>query len=431
MSSRDWSLRRAIAAVAVAFVATGGTVMATTHAATAIPPPPPPPPPPGGTPAVEVDPMGVGVHHPLSLEVLGYDVNGTPLLSDQQNPSGYTPATIAGYLGLSGNGAGQTIAIVDAFDDPNIASDLAYFDAQFGLPAPPSFKKVTQAGRTYGYPATDATWALEIALDVEWAHAIAPAANILLVEAKSTTFADMDTALAYAGKQSGVTVISNSWGAVEFYGETKLNSYCKLSTRLCVFSTGDNGNPGTFPAYNPYVLSVGGTTLDLHVDPSTGTVSVNDEQAWGDSGGGISLYETKPSYQTANPYTMRGTSDVSYDADPATGFAVYDTVPYNGESGWFQMGGTSAGAPQWSAIIAVADQLRKAVGKSVLSAYSSSSPFMAASRIYAVTSGVADIATGPSNGGCGQPCTPAAGYDFVTGGGSPRQGIDLALQATP
>ena len=260
-------------------------------------------------------------------------------------------------------------------------------------------------------------------MDVEWAHAVAPGAGILLVEAKSTTFADMDTAIAYAAKQSGVTVISNSWGATEFSGETALDTYCKLTTALCVFATGDNGNPGTYPAYNPYVLAVGGTSLTV---ASTGTVS--GETAWGYSGGGVSLYESKPSYQTTTA-TKRGTPDVSYDADPATGFAVYDSYPYSGQSGWFQMGGTSAGAPQWSAIVAVADQLRKAAGKTVLTGTSSSSTYMANSRIYALTTGSADITSGPANGTCGAICTPGTGYDFVTGKGSPRQGIDVALKA--
>ena len=375
--------------------------------------------------------MSAGIHHPLAVQVLGYDASGSPMLTNNTTPSGYTPATITRYLGLTGNGSGQTIAIVDAYDHPNIASDLAVFDTKFGIPAPPSFKKVTQTGATSGYPATNATWALEIALDVEWAHAIAPAAGILLVEAKSTSFADMDTAISYAAKQSAVTVISNSWGSPEFSGETTLDTYCKLTTKLCVFSTGDNGNPGSYPAYNPYVLSVGGTTLNLATDATTGAVSVAGETAWSGSGGGVSLYETKPSYQTTNSYTKRGTSDVSYGADPATGFAVYDSVAYSNQTGWFQMGGTSAGAPQWSAIIAVANQLRKAAGKAVLSATSTASTYMANSRIYALTSGVADIATGPTNGICGAICTPTTGYDFVTGRGSPRQGIDLALKAAP
>jgi subtilase family serine protease len=356
---------------------------------------------------------------------MGAGVDGTPLVASYSAPMGYTPATIRSYLGLSGTGSGQTIAIVDAYDDPNIAADLAKFDSTFGLPAPASFKKVTQTGATTGYPATDATWALEIALDVEWAHAVAPAASILLVEAKTATFADMDTAIAYAAKQTAVTVISNSWGATEFSGETTLDSYCKQSAKLCVFATGDYGNPGTYPAYSPYVLAVGGTSLNLASD---GTVS--SETAWGYSGGGVSLYESKPSFQGGTA-TKRGTPDVSFDGDPATGFAVYDSVPYSGQSGWFQMGGTSAGAPQWAAIVAVADQLRKAAGKAVLSGTSSKSLFMANSDIYGLTTGFADITTGPTNGTCGAICTPGTGFDFVTGRGSPRKGIDLALKAAP
>jgi subtilase family serine protease len=383
-------------------------------------------------PAIQVDPMSAGIHHPLSLEVLGYDVNGAPLVTNNTTPSGYTPATIKKYLGLTGTGSGQTIAIVDAYDHPTIASDLAVFDTKFGLSAPPSFKKVTQTGGTSSYPAVNATWALEIALDVEWAHAIAPAASILLVEAKSTTYADMTTAISYAAKQSAVTVISNSWGSPEFNGESTLDTYCKQTAKLCVFSTGDDGNPGSYPAYNPYVLSVGGTTLNLSTDATTGAVSVASEVAWSGSGGGVSLYEAKPAYQTAtNSYTKRGTSDVSYDADPATGFAVYDSVAYANQTGWFQMGGTSAGAPQWAGIIAAANQLRKTAGKAVLSGTSTKSAYMANSTIYALTSGLADITAGPSNGLCGEICTPKVGYDFVTGRGSPRVGIDLALKAAP
>ncbi|HET6793365.1 MAG TPA: hypothetical protein VFH45_02915, partial [Acidimicrobiales bacterium] len=127
-----------------------------------------------GPGAERVDPPGrSGIHHPLSLEVLGYDVNGTPLVTSS-TPSGYSPATIKGYLGLSGTGSGQTIAIVDAYNDPTIASDLSAFDSKFKLSSPSSFKKVSQTGSTSSYPTTDAGWSLEISLDVEWAHAVAP-----------------------------------------------------------------------------------------------------------------------------------------------------------------------------------------------------------------------------------------------------------------
>ncbi|MSO78811.1 MAG: peptidase S8/S53 subtilisin kexin sedolisin [Acidimicrobiia bacterium] len=369
------------------------------------------------------------VEHPLYLNVFAYDVVGKPLVTTTGSPSGYFPSVIKNMLGLTGDGAGQTIAIVVAFDHPYIAADLATFDTTFGLPAPPSFKKVSQTGSTTVLPAPDASWALETSLDVEWAHAIAPKANLLLVEAKSANFQDMMTALAYAGKQTGVSVISNSWGAPEFSTQASFDSYCKLAKALCLFSTGDTGNPGSYPAYNPYALAVGGTTLNLSLDGSLNTV-VNSEVAWAGSGGGVSLYETKPAYQNSvNSYTKRGTADVSYDADPATGFPVYDSYPYSGQTGWYQMGGTSAGAPQWAGILAVANQLRVTAKKAVLAAQPTTGVYKAHTTIYGLTSGLADILTGPTNGTCGVICTTKTGYDFVTGKGSPRKGIDTALKA--
>src|SRR3954463_13556755 len=139
------------------------------------------------------------IRHPLCLRVRGKSVTGAPLVTTT-TPSGYDPRTIKSILDLKGSGAGQTIAIVVAYDHPAIAADLATFDRTFGLPAPPSFKKVTQTGATKGYPAVNPQWALETALDVEWAHAIAPGAGILLVEARSASFSDMGAAVAYAAK---------------------------------------------------------------------------------------------------------------------------------------------------------------------------------------------------------------------------------------
>jgi subtilase family serine protease len=225
-----------------------------------------------------------------------------------------------------------------------------------------------------------------------------------------------------------VVVISNSWGTSgEISGETTLDSHCKLTKAVCVFSTGDAGYPGGYPAYSPYVIAVGGTTLSLSTS-STGVVSVASEASWSGSGGGVSIYEAKPAYQSHVVATGRAIPDVSYDADPSTGFAVYDSTPYNGMSGWFQMGGTSAGAPQWSAIIAAADQLRKAKSKAPLAAWSSTtSIFQTGVDLYGLTSGLADITAGAANGTCGSICSPTVGYDTVTGLGSPRPGIDTAL----
>lgn len=364
---------------------------------------------------IEVDQGQTGpglARHPLFLRVFGHDTRGRPLVTNT-TPTGYTPAQIQSYLGLKGNGSGQTIAIVDAYDDPNIASDLNTFNSTFGLP-PANFTKATPQG----LPNTNSGWALEISLDVEWAHAVAPNANILLVEAKSNSFSNLLSAIDYAASH-GAVVISNSWGAGEFSGETSYDSHCNLSSAVCTFSSGDSGNPGGYPAYNPYVVAVGGTTLKL----SGGTVS--SETAWSGSGGGVSQYEPKPSYQNPfNATSQRGMPDVSYDADPNTGFPVYDSVTYSGQSGWFQVGGTSAGAPQWAAIIAVADQLRVAGGGSVLT----SASFAASSAVYGLagTSALYDVTSG-SNGSCGSVCQASPGYDFVTGLGSPRSGVDVSL----
>lgn len=388
---------------------------------------------PAGTPSAVATPSWVeavqssasspAVHHPLYLKVNGLDASGQPLVTNA-TAVGYSPAQVRAYLGLTGTGSGQTVAVVTAYDDPTIAADLATFDAQFGLAAPPSFTKVSQTGTT-NYPVSNGTWALETALDVEWVHAVAPSAAILLVEASSSALGNLFTAIDYAAKQAAVTVITNSYGVSgEFSAEASSDAHCKLTKAVCVFASGDNGNPGGYPAYNPWVLSVGGTNLGLS---STGAVL--SETAWSGSGGGVSLYEPKPAYQASLSYAKRSIPDVSYDADPATGFAVYDSTPYQTQTGWFQVGGTSAGAPQWAAVVAAADQLRKAAGKATFAAWNSTTGATPLhSAVYALT-GLADVTTG-SNGTC-TVCSATAGYDAVTGRGSPRLGLDVALKAAP
>ena len=370
--------------------------------------------------------------HPLEVLVPARHGNARPA-AVASTPSGYTPATIRAALGLTGTGVGQTIALVSAYDSPNAASDLAVFDATFKLPAPPSFKKMNQSGGS-SYPAADAGWALESNLDVQLAHALAPAASLLLVEATSSSVNNLSAAIDYAARQPGVSVISNSWGiSGEVSGESDYDYHCRLTKAVCVFSSGDSGWSGGYPAYNPYVISVGGTTLNLVTDPKTGAVTVAKEMSWSGSGGGVSQYESRPSYQSAvNPTAGRGIPDVSFAGDPATGFAVYDSTPYLDARGWFQMGGTSVGAPQWAAIFAVADQLRIAARKPVLAGaadHPGTSPYPAAAAIYGLRSGLSDVTIGPTNGDCGKVCTVRPGYDYVTGLGSPKKGIDLALAA--
>ena len=240
---------------------------------------------------------------------------------------------------ITGNGAGQTIAIVDAYNDPNIASDLATFDAKFGLPAA-NLKVVGETGSTK-LPTTDAGWSLEISLDVEWAHAIAPGANIVLVEATSASFSDLLTAVSYAANYSGVSVVSMSWGSNEFNGETSYDSYFTSPAGhtgvTFVASSGDSGVT-SWPSVSSNVLAVGGTTLTL-----TSSGGYAGETAWSDSGGGVSKYESLPGYQKMIGVSATGrvTPDVSYDANPSSGFLVYDSVPGNGSTGWINVGGTA------------------------------------------------------------------------------------------
>lgn len=347
-----------------------------------------------------------------------------------KGPTGYSPAQIRhayGFDQLAADGSGQVIGIVDASDDPTVASDLQAFIGQFGLralnglPGSPSctvaagphpcFEKLV----AYSNPRVDPVWALEISLDVEWAHAIAPGADILLVESPHSTLSSMlrgvDAAVAH-----GARVVSMSWGTAEFAGETRDDSHFAVPGVVFVASSGDAGAGVMYPAASPSVLGVGGTTLSLD---ATGNL-LAPETAWIGSSGGISAVEAEPGYQSAYPIPptggRRGVPDVSYDANPVTGVAVFNTT---GAAGWLSVGGTSLGAPQWSALVALADAGRRS---SLSSAVLTDSPFYRA----ALASAYRDITAG-ANGPCGTLCTAGPGYDFVTGLGSPLAGLLVPL----
>jgi hypothetical protein len=342
------------------------------------------------------------------------------------DPPGYSPAQIQQYLGLTGDGKGHTIAIVDAYDDPDITADAETFSQQYGLPG------VCGAGGASGdcfhlnvreqsaTAGSNGDWGLEESMDVEWAHSVAPDATIDVEEAAGGDFASLFAAVATATAKHPAAV-SMSWGiGAEFSEETYYDHFCATTTTVCVVSSGDLGYPGSYPAYNPSVLSVGGTTLTLGSDGS-----VTSELDWDQSGGGQSWVEREPSYQGgAEQSGFRDLPDVSYDADPNTGVAVYDSLPYLGQSGWWVVGGTSLGAPSWSAILADADQLRAGAGKGPLTA----SGDAAQRDVYSLpSSALAPVTSGPDNGSCPVGCAPATGYDTITGLGSPRAGIDAAL----
>jgi subtilase family serine protease len=356
--------------------------------------------------------------------------NAAPLATS--GPTGMTPAAVRSAYGfngvtfsggVAGTGAGETIAIVDAYDDPNIASDLHQFDLKFGL-SDPTFTKVNQNGGS-AMPAANKGWATEIALDVEWAHAIAPGANILLVEANSSSMSDLMTAVNTARNASGVVAVSMSWGGGEFSSESSYDSYFTTPAGHVGVSffvaSGDNGAPTSYPAASPNVVSVGGTTLNLS------GANYGSESAWSGSGGGPSSFESQPSYQkgvVTQSSTQRTNPDVAYDADPNSGFPVYDSYNNGTATPWGQWGGTSDAAPQWAALTAIADQGRAINGLGSLNGASQLLP-----ALYQLpASDFHDVTTGASSGS--PKYSAGVGYDLATGRGTPVANLLIAGLST-
>ncbi|MDE3102809.1 MAG: S53 family peptidase [Chloroflexota bacterium] len=335
--------------------------------------------------------------------------NGKPIVTNT-TVNGYRAADLEGAYGLvaaaAAAGAGVTIAIVDAYNDPNAAKDLAVYRSTMGLPpcgsAGGCFRQVGQNGGSK-LPRTNSGWALEISLDLDMASAICPNCALLLVEASSNSFADLGAAEDYAAAHA--SVVSNSWGASEFSGETggAYDGHFDHPGVVITVSSGDNGYGVEYPAASQYVTAVGGTTLDWDAASKTRV----SETAWSGAGSGCSAYEAKPAWQSGiADCPRRAVTDVSAVADPNTGVAVYDTVRYNGQSGWFKVGGTSAAAP----IVA---------GAYALAGNASAVTF--GSYPYSHTSALNDITSG-SNGSCGGAdlCTAGTGWDGPTGNGTPN-----------
>jgi subtilase family serine protease len=361
--------------------------------------------------------------HPPIRIFTGPDVNAS-------TPTGYTPAqmlTAYGFNLIDNQGAGQTIALVDAYDDASIEADLGVFDTQFGLPACTTangcFTKIYASGTK---PGTNSNWALEMSLDVEWSHAIAPQAKIILVEAANQSDSALLGAVNVAVK-NGATVVSMSFGLTEFSTETTADKIFKAAGVTFVASSGDSGHGVFYPSASPYVVAVGGTTLSLNASGVW-----QSETAWscsrliiceldGGSSGGQSVYEAEPSYQTGVQSSgKRGVPDVAYDANPSTGVPIYDS----GQSGWVQVGGTSMGSPQVAAMFAIANSMRVLNGKTNLTQPQQYLYADAEADYHDITSG--------KNGSCGALCTAGPGYDYVTGVGSPMANVLIpALVAAP
>jgi subtilase family serine protease len=319
--------------------------------------------------------------------------------------SGYTPSQMkTAYNMPSSGGSGATIAIIVAYDTPNIETYLSVFCQEFSLPAPDGSNfEVHKMTNNYAVDPTG-KWSPETCLDVEWAHAIAPQAKILLVEAVDSRLSQLRAAIDYATSRPDVVAVSISAGFEESQLASWFTYFDSSFTKpgIAYFaSSGDSGEHVLWPACSPYVIAVGGTVLNLNAD---GTV--NSENAWEKSGGGVSAYEDMPTCQSnyGLPGTKRIVPDVSYSASH---------LPVYSNNGWSESVGTSNGAPQWAAIYALD---RSATLGNI---------YHIAKTAYA--SSFRDITNGANNGS-----SAGTGYDYVTGLGSPiTTNFDFALTVTP
>ena len=283
------------------------------------------------------------------------------------SPSGYNPPDLQSAYNLPSStaGSGQTVAIVDAYDDPNAESDLGVYRSQFGLPACTTangcFKKVNQSGGTK-YPRSNGGWAQEISLDLDMVSAACPNCHIILVEASSASYTNLGTAVNEAAKL-GANAISNSYGGSESSGETSYDAYYNHPGIAVTVSSGDGGYGVEYPASSPYVTAVGGTSLKRDSTTTRGwTETVWSTSSTEGAGSGCSAYEAQPSWQssvsniTAAPASCgkRAVADVSAVADPYNGVSVYDSYSYQGQSGWLVFGGTSVASPLIASVYALA-----------------------------------------------------------------------------
>ena len=337
---------------------------------------------------------------------------------------------------------GMTVAIVDPYKDPDIVGDLHQFETAFSLPqastavTPPAgdprldiMQDPNYAASLYAEPPLTSNWGLETSIDVEWFNAIAPLANIDLFEVPTNT--DLLQGAYDASKLPGVIAISMSWGNPEGGNETNDDFVFQSAGQTFLAASGDYGAPPSYPAISPYVVAIGGTALTLNTQNA-----IQSEIGWGGSGGGLSTVETAPTYQngliiadgssTISANDKRANPDVSYDADPNTGFPIYDsydapppTPPSTTPTDWIEAGGTSIATPQWAAITIIADQGRAlANAGSLTTAYSLTGYNQTLPALYSLPAGDwHDIVSGYSYGSPTYEAGP--GYDLVSGNGTP------------
>jgi hypothetical protein len=333
---------------------------------------------------------------------------------------GYTPQNLASaYNWADPSGStwtwnGQTVAIVDAYDNPNVASDLSVYRSQFGLPpcttANSCFRKVNQRGGLAA-PAGNVGWGQEIALDVEMVSAVCPGCKILLVESDSNSFLDLGAAVNEA-YSLGANAISNSYGGNEFFGETSYAGSYNHPGVAITASSGDAGYGVEVPAAYGTVVAVGGTNLTTAANTRGWT-----EAAWSGAGSGCSSQISKPTWQKDAGCSHRTVADVSAVADPNTGVAVYDSYGSTGGANWYVFGGTSVASPIVASVYGLA-------GNAGSTDYPAKLAYASPGSLFDVTSG--------SNGNCTRKtrrggssgaaylCTAGQGYDGPTGLGTPN-----------
>jgi subtilase family serine protease len=334
--------------------------------------------------------------------------SGAQVAPQAAAPTGFGPADLRSAYALPGTGgAGHTVAIVDAFNDPSVEADLATYRSTFGLPACTAasgcLRVVNQAGAASPLPTDDAGWALEISLDVDMVSATCPDCHILLVEATSNSIDDLGAAVDTAARL-GADAISNSYGSQEFAAEQQFEAHYNHPGHAVVASAGDSGYGAAYPASSAFVTAVGGTTLRR---AGTGWT----ESVWSGTGSGCSAYIAKPSWQTDAHCPMRMEADIAAVADPATGVAVYDTFS---QSGWLTVGGTSASAPIIAALYAMTGATAGVTG--------GETPWLrhTASNVRDVTTGTNVPGVSATTCGGDYLCTGTAGYDGPTGWGTPQ-----------
>lgn len=348
-----------------------------------------------------VDPNDFGQHAHTNHRIL-VDRTGTQFV-----PGGKSPVQIRTVYNLPSTGGSGIIAIVDAYDYPNALRDFNVFSQQFGLPQQSTANGATSSQNTVLQvmyqggvrPRGNTGWNQEAALDIQWAHALAPNAKIVLVEAQSSSYADLFAAVDLAVSLHPAQ-ISMSWGGNEGSGQTAYDSHFNLSGPIFFAATGDQGGVTSYPSTSPYVVAVGGTSVTLNADGS-----LKSETGWSGGGGGTSsVYTTVPDFQSgvANIGAGRSVPDLAADADPNTGVAVY--APYNSRSSeWMVFGGTSVSTPCMAAMVNLASVK-----------YTSTTTFLQAIYSTAAQPNFRDITVGSN----GFPCLP--GWDFVTGLGAPK-----------